>query len=144
MDKTIHQDDNYGFEDTSFKAAGEYAGIQQLVKSFYHFMDQMPEAKTIRAMHAEDLSLIDDKLSHFLCYWLGGPRHYKDKYGPLSISQVHKHLAVGSRERDAWLLCMQKAIELQPYKPAFKSYLLEQLAVPAQRIRLSCKGGAAQ
>lgn len=144
MNQTAHQDENYGFEDTSFKAAGGFEGIQKLVKSFYENMDQLPEAKIIRAMHADDLSVIDDKLCHFLCYWLGGPRHYKDKYGPISIPQVHRHLAVGPQERDAWLLCMQKAVEQQPYKPVFKKYLLEQLAVPAERIRVTCQGNAAQ
>lgn len=144
MSTEIPSDEKYGFEDTSFKAAGEFDGICKLVKSFYHFMDQLPEAKIIRAMHSEDLTLIDDKLSHFLSYWLGGPRKYREKYPPFSIPGVHKHLAVGEKERDAWMLCMQKAIEQQPYKPAFKKYLLEQLAVPAERVRVTCKGHAAK
>ena len=144
MNRHKAPDENYGFKDTSYKAAGEFDGIQNLVKCFYHFMDQLPEAETIRAMHAEDLSLIDDKLTHFLCYWLGGPRHYVNKYGPVSIPRVHAHLNVGEKERDAWLLCMMKAVELQPFKPSFKKYLLEQLWVPAERIRKTCssKGNA--
>ena len=140
MIKAIPADENYGFKDTSFKAAGEFEGIQNLVSSFYYFMDRLPEAKTIRAMHAEDLSVIDDKLTHFLCYWLGGPRHYLEKYGPVTILQAHMHLCVGEKERDAWLYCMAKALDLQPYKRSFRKYLLEQLSVPAQRIQVSCKG----
>ena len=134
------QEEKYGFEDTSFKAAGGFEGVQKLVKSFYQFMDQLPEAKTIRAMHAEDLTLMDDKLTHFVSYWLGGPREYREKYGPLSIPGVHMHLTVGEEERDAWLLCMQQAVDLQDYKPSFKVYLLEQLAIPAERIRMTSKG----
>ena len=130
-------EEKYGFEDTSYKAAGEFVGIQKLVNSFYEFMDQLPEARTIRAMHAQDLSLMDDKLTHFLCYWLGGPRQLVEKYGPVNIPKAHMHLAIGESERDAWLACMARAIELQPYKPAFKKYLLAQLAVPAERIRLT-------
>jgi len=139
MNTDTPQNRPYGFEDTSFKAAGGFEGIQKLVKSFYQFMDQLTEAKTIRSMHAEDLSLIDDKLTHFLCYWLGGPRQYREKYGPISIPQVHSHLIVNKAERDAWLQCMEKAIELQPYKASFKIYLLEQLALPAERIRVTSK-----
>ncbi len=135
----IPADENYGFEDTSYKAAGGFEGIQKLVKCFYQFMDSLPEARAIRDMHAEDLSLIDDKLSHFLCYWLGGPRSFVEKHGPVNIPRSHMHLAVGEKERDAWLLCMEKAIELQPYKPSFKKYLLEQLALPAERIRLTSR-----
>jgi len=144
MNTTSPNNETYGIEDTSFKAAGGFAGIQKLVKSFYTFMDQLPGAKTIRSMHAQDLSLIDDKLTHFLCYWLGGPRHYRDKYGPISIPRVHSHLVINKAERDAWLLCMERAIELQPYKASFKIYLLEQLAVPAERIRVTSKAGRNQ
>lgn len=57
----------YGLKDTSFKAVGGFEGINSLVESFYQQMDQLPEAKIIRSMHAEDLSLIIDKLTHFLC-----------------------------------------------------------------------------
>ncbi|MBL4580465.1 MAG: group II truncated hemoglobin [Gammaproteobacteria bacterium] len=139
MNKAAPPDENYGFEDTSYRAAGEFDGIQKLVKCFYQFMDELPEAGKIRSMHAADLSVIDDKLTHFLCYWLGGPRQYRDKYGPISIPKVHMHLTVGESERDAWLLCMQRAAELQPYKPSFKKYLLEQLALPAERIRATSR-----
>ncbi|MFT7472640.1 MAG: hemoglobin [Kiritimatiellia bacterium] len=139
MNTETSQNKPYGFEDTSFKAAGGFHGIQKLVKSFYQFMDELDEAKTIRSMHAKDLSQIDDKLTHFLCYWLGGPREYREKYGPISIPQVHSHLVVNEAERDAWLRCMEKAIELQPYKASFKIYLLQQLALPAERVRVTSK-----
>jgi len=139
MNQAVPADENYGFKDTSYKAAGEFEGVQRLVKDFYQFMDQLPEAKTIRAMHADDLSLMDDKLTHFLCYWLGGPRSLIEKHGPVSIPNAHRHLVVGPEERDAWLLCMEKAVELQPYKDSFKQYLMEQLSVPAERIRLSSR-----
>ena len=37
-------------------------------------------------------------------------------------------------ERDAWLLCMQRAIAEQDYAPEFAAYLLQQLRVPAERV----------
>ena len=40
----------YGFSDTSFKTAGGETGIRQLVDDFYRFMDELPEAATIRAI----------------------------------------------------------------------------------------------
>lgn len=132
-------EERYGYQDTSYKAAGEFAGIQALVKNFYEFMNTLPEAKGIRALHTDDLTEIDSKLTHFLCYWLGGPRSFIEKHGPVSIPSAHRHLPIGSAERDAWLLCMQKAIALQPYRESFKQYLLEQLAVPAERIRVVCE-----
>ena len=126
---------NYGTEDASYKAAGELEGITKLVNRFYDYMDELDEAKIIRAMHPKDLTISRDKLICFLSGWLGGPRLYAPKYGQISIPQVHRHLTVDTPERDAWLLCMKKAAAEQPYDEKFKQYLLEQLFVPAERIR---------
>ncbi len=125
----------YGVEDASYQAAGQLQGITELVSAFYDYMDTLPEAEVIRKMHPTDLTLSKDKLTLFLSGWLGGPRLYSQKYQPISIPQVHRHLAVASKERDAWLLCMHKAAQDQPYSESFKKYLLEQLFVPAERIR---------
>jgi hemoglobin len=87
-------------------------------------------------MHASHLSESRQKLAYFLSGWLGGPRLYSENYVSINIPQAHKHLKVGVEESEAWLLCMHKAIQKQPYEQAFKHYLIEQLRVPAQRIRM--------
>ena len=124
----------YGMGDASFQAAGGVGGITKLVDDFYRYMDELPEAKTIREMHETDLTIVKDKLVRFLCSWLGGPRLYHEKYGSISIPGVHRPFAIGEAERDAWLLCMQKAIACQPYAPDFADYLNAQFRIPAERI----------
>ena len=133
------EDERYGIGDASYRAAGQFAGIQALVRDFYEIMDALPEAANIRAMHAGELSLIYSKLAHFLCYWMGGPRKFMETHGPVSIPQAHSHLPITAKDRDAWLLCMEKALARQAYKDSFKQYLLEQLAVPAERITQVCE-----
>ncbi len=125
----------YGIGDASYQAAGGEAGIRTLVDDFYDAMARLPEAEKIRKMHPADLTISRDKLTLFLCGWLGGPQLYAQKYGPIRIPQVHSHLAIGRSERDAWLRCMQEALKIQPYAAEFKKYLLEQLYVPAERSR---------
>jgi len=125
----------YGQDDASFQAAGKQPGIRKLVDDFYDVMEQHNKAEKIRKMHPVDLEESRDKLALFLCGWLGGPRLYREKYGAISIPRAHSHLRIGSTERDAWLLCMEQALTLQPYADDFKSYLLTQLAVPAERCR---------
>jgi len=124
----------YGFSDNSFKAAGEETGIRKLVDDFYRFMDELPEAKNIRAMHKADLTSSRDKLTLFLCGWMGGPKLYHEKYGSINIPRDHAHLEITEAERDAWLLCMEKAIAEQHYSSEFGAYLLTQLRIPAERI----------
>jgi len=94
----------YGFSDTSFQTAGGLEGIRQLVDDFYKFMDELPEAAGIRAMHKADLTESRDKLTLFLCGWMGGPKLYWDKYGSINIPRDHMHLPIDAHARDAWLL----------------------------------------
>jgi hemoglobin len=129
---------NYGTGDASFQAAGGVAGLTRLVDRFYHYMDVLPEAQTIRNMHDDDLTLSKEKLVCFLSGWLGGPRTYAERYGQMTIPGAHRHLNVGEAERDAWMLCMAKAVDEQPYEASFKTYLLQQLSFPAERVRVVC------
>ncbi|MBW2447227.1 MAG: group II truncated hemoglobin [Deltaproteobacteria bacterium] len=130
---------SFGAGDSSFRAAGGAVGLERLVDDFYRIMGEAPEARVIRAMHPDDLTESRDKLARFLCGWLGGPRRYAEKYGSISIPGVHAHLAIDEPERDAWLVCMERAIALQGYEPSFGEYLLAQLGIPAQRIFLTCQ-----
>jgi hemoglobin len=126
----------YGVGDCSYKMAGELAGITVLVDAFYDYMDELKDAKHIRGMHSQDLSLSRKKLVYFLSGWMGGPKLYAEHFGSINIPQAHRHLTVGAAESDAWLLCMQKAVDDQPYAASFKVYLMQQLRIPAERIRM--------
>ena len=134
----------YGIDDSSYKAAGELAGISKLVDAFYHYMNTLPQARAIREMHPADISESSKKLAYFLSGWLGGPRLYSQFYGGINIPGFHRSFAIGAEERDAWLRCMQHAIADQPYADTFKSYLLAQLRFPAERIKQVNVGKLAQ
>ena len=125
----------YGEDDTSFQAAGGEAGIRRLVDRFYDYMDSEPLAQTIRAMHPRDLTVSRDKLTLFLCGWLGGPKLFPQKYPTTPIPRFHAQFDIDANARDAWLHCMQLAIDEQDYDDAFKRYLIEQLFIPAERSR---------
>ena len=125
----------YGDGDSSYLAAGGEAGLRRLVDDFYDAMAHLPEAKRIRDMHSKDLTGSRDKLARFLCGWLGGPKRYQEKYGTIRIPKAHNHLDIGLEERDAWLRCMEEALKTQPYALSFKTYLMAQLFVPADRSR---------
>jgi len=127
---------SYGHEDTSFRAAGQRPGVEKLVRTFYDYMDSLPEAGVIRAMHPDDLDTAREKLIVFLTGWLGGPKLYAQTFGPMRIPPAHAHLDIDEPERDAWMLCMQRAVDEQPWDDEFKSYFMGAIAVPAERIRV--------
>lgn len=126
---------DFGQDDVSFQAAGGEPGIRQLVVDFYEIMANDERGKAIFAMHPKDLATTIDKLTLFLCGWLGGPRLFREKYGQIHIPMAHSHLPISEKERDAWLYCMTQAAAKQPFDEAFKVYLLQALSVPAERCR---------
>lgn len=130
----------YGDADTTYQAAGGQAGIRKLVDSFFDIMANDPRYRSIYDMHPPDSEISRDKLALFLCGWMGGPRPFVDKYGSISIPGAHQHLKITGVERDLWLDCMSQALALQNYPPALVDYLLQQLRIPAERIRRVCMG----
>lgn len=96
---------------TPYVRIGGDAGIQELVDRFYDYMDTLPEAREIRVMHAKSLRGSRRKLWMFLSGWLGGPQRYIEKYGHPRLRQRHLPFAIGARERDQWMLCMNRALD---------------------------------
>jgi hemoglobin len=129
----------YGTGAASYDAAGGAQGLSRLVDAFYRVMDTAPAARTIRAMHGIDLTTSREKLKVFLAAWLGGPNDYRTRFGPISIPGVHAHLDIGEAERDAWLHCMQCAVDEQPWAADFKDYFMRAIAVPAERVRVAAQ-----
>lgn len=127
----------YGQGATTFHAAGGEPGIRRLVDAFYDNMASNPAYARIHAWHPDE-EVARDKLARFLCGWMGGPRRYQEKYGSISIPQVHGHLPITEIERDQWLQCMASALGEQPYPESLRRYLIEKLAYPAEHVRRRC------
>lgn len=96
---------------TIYKLIGGETGVRALVDAFYDAMERLPQAATIRAMHAADLAPMRRKLFEFLSGWFGGPRLYFEKYGNVCMQRAHAPYRIGVAERDQWLLCMKAALD---------------------------------
>jgi len=66
---------------TMYDWIGGEEGLRKLVNRFYDIMDSDEQAKTVRAMHKEDLSAIRAGLFEYLSGWLGGPPLFVAKHG---------------------------------------------------------------
>lgn len=100
--------------DTPFDLLGGADGLRALVNRFYDFMDELPEAKVIRDLHAPDLGEAREKLYLFLSGWTGGPPLYIEKYGHPRLRARHLPFPIGISERDQWMLCMTRSLEAHP------------------------------
>jgi len=125
----------YRHGDTQFQLAGGVEGITKLANDFYDIMESLPEARKILFMHPNDLTVSREKLARFLCGYMDGPELYEEKYGPLALGPAHSHLSIGMAEKEAWLLCMRKALDMQNWPQEFKDFMFMRLNTPAERIR---------
>ena len=90
---------------------GGERGVRALVDRFYDLMDTLPEARGIRALHPATLDGSRDKLFWFLSGWLGGPPLFVERFGHPRLRARHLPFAIGTRERDEWMLCMTRALD---------------------------------
>jgi len=127
---------NYGEGSATYEAVGGLPGITRLVTDFYSIMDTSADYKVIRDMHPDDLQISIDKLISFLSGWMGGEQLYAKKYKAQGIPRSHMHLKIDEAERDMWLSCMHEALQKQDYPESLVTYLMEQFAIPAERVRV--------
>ena len=116
---------------TPYELIGGEKAVLSLVDRFYFFMDTLPEAAGIRAMHQKSLAGARDKLFKYLSGWLGGPDLFVQQYGHPRLRARHFPFAIGAAERDQWMLCMNKALNEMPMETQFREALsqaLQQLA----------------
>jgi hemoglobin len=119
---------------------GGEAKLRALVDRFYDLMDISPEAKDIRAYHAKSLVQSREKLFMFLSGWSGGPGLYMEKYGHPRLRMRHAPFAIGERERDQWLWCMNKALDESDLLPGVKEHLKTRFAEVADFMRNKAEG----
>jgi hemoglobin len=120
---------------TPFDLIGGEEGVRRLVDRFYDLMDSAPEAAAVRALHAPSLRASREKLRLFLTGWTGGPQLYIEKFGHPRLRMRHFPFAVGLRERDEWLWCMDRALDEQPMPDSLREQLRGRFHALADHMR---------
>ncbi|BAP89800.1 oxygen-binding protein [Burkholderiales bacterium GJ-E10] len=93
-----------------YDAIGGEAAVRRLVERFYQLMEELPQARDVRALHPADLAETKERFFLFLSGWLGGPPLYAERFGHPRLRQRHMPFPVGDAERDAWMACMTRAL----------------------------------
>ena len=120
---------------TPYEQLGGEDGIRRLVDRFYDLMDTAPEAANVRALHARSLKASREKLRLFMTGWTGGPPVYVEQFGHPRLRMRHFPFAIGARERDEWLWCMDHALLEHPMPEALRAHLREKLHALADHMR---------
>jgi len=98
--------------------------VRALVDRFYDLMDLEPQFAEVRALHAPDLAQAREKLYLFLSGWLGGPSLYIERHGHPMLRARHLPFAIGIRERDQWMACIEQAMVEQAVAEDLRERLL--------------------
>ncbi len=121
--------------DTPFAWIGGEARVRELVDRFYDLMDLEPGYAALRATHGNDLATAREKLFMFLCGWLGGPQYYVDKYGHPMLRARHLPFAIGVKERNQWVACMDQAMGEVGVEPQLRERLYDSFMNTADWMR---------
>ena len=121
--------------DSHFDRLGGAEVVRRLVERFYDLMDELPEAYGVRKLHPQDLAGSREKLTDFLTGWAGGPPLYVTKHGHPRLRARHLPFAIGTGEREQWLLCMRRALDEVVEDAALRRELLEVFGRVADHMR---------
>lgn len=121
-------------EITLYQALGGEAELKKLVDAFYQVMCEAPEAEGILKLHP-DVPRANQKLFEFLSGWLGGPDLFVQKYGHPRLRARHLPFVIGESERDQWLFCMKRALEICQTTGEFNSIFMSAISRLADHMR---------
>jgi hemoglobin len=123
----------FGPDHTPYEAIGGEGGVRRLVDAFYdHIRDDSP---VLRAMHPPDDAESREKLFEFLSGWLGGPPLYIEKRGHPRLRMRHMPFPVDQEAVDAWLACMQSAMDDCGVEDPLRAFLTERFTHTANFMR---------
>jgi hemoglobin len=71
----------------------------------------------------------------FLTGFLGGPKYYRERTGHFDLRYIHEHIEIGHAAKEAWLVCMERAIDQTGFQPELKQQLISTFTRAAEIAR---------
>lgn len=101
------------FRPSLYRKLGGRKKISVIVNKFYLIMQTDPMAQECLRTHPtpNDLRIPAEKLTDFLCGWLGGPQYFVQRHGHPRMRMRHMKFPINIVARDQWLYCMNKSLE---------------------------------
>ena len=125
-------------EDTPYQRLGGSEGVKALINAFYDAMEAH-EPKLARLHRLDEQGHISatsrERLGLFFIGWLGGPQDYTAQHGHPRLRMRHGRVPVDSAMRDAWLRCMQRALDARGVQGEVRTYLDGRMGEVAEFLR---------
>jgi hemoglobin len=117
---------------TLYDAVGGMPFFERLVGRFY---EGVAADDVLRPLYPEDLGPSTRHLTLFLAQYFGGPAAYGAERGHPRLRMRHAPFAIGSAERDRWLVHMRAAIGEAAPPEAARRALLDYVEMAADAMR---------
>ena len=106
---------------------GGALALRDLVETFYDIIENDPDGEILNILHLRGHGVAHSRIEqlNFLAGFFGGPQLYTEKHGHSDVREMHRHIEVGPAERDAWLLCMSRAIEKVGFEPGISEEMMK-------------------
>ncbi|EFM11767.1 globin [Paenibacillus curdlanolyticus YK9] len=113
---------------TIYEAVGEEQGVRRIVEAFYPRVQANP---LIGPLFPANIVPVMERQILFLTQFFGGPQLYSDQYGHPMMRARHLPFPITPERAQAWLGCMNEALEEIGMPVELRSIVIERLSGPA-------------
>jgi len=123
---------------TLYERMGGGDALRKLVDEFYDLIENDPDGESLNLLHLRGHGVAHSRIEqfNFLSGFFGGPRLYTEKHGHSDVREMHRHVDVSPAERDAWLLCMQRAVDSMAFERDVSERLMKHFRVVANVLEI--------
>ncbi|SET15723.1 hemoglobin [Oceanobacillus limi] len=116
---------------TIYEAIGGFETVERLVTAFYSRVGNHPKLTPI---FPEDLTETARKQSLFLTQFFGGPKLYSEEFGHPMLRRRHLPFEITPDRRDAWIACMDAALDEAKIEEPYRTAIFERLTMTAHHM----------
>ena len=112
--------------------------LHTLVDTFYDIIETDPaDGAIVHKLHLKGHPMKHTRVAQFefLTGFFGGPKYYRERTGHFDLRYIHEHIEVGHEAKDAWLRCMDRAIDQVGFEAELKQRLMTTLTRAAEIAR---------
>ena len=119
-----------------FDQIGGEPAVRALVERFYGFVETLPEGARILHLHlnGHGMAHVRAEQFDFLCGFMGGPGHYRERHGHMDLRHIHAHVEITKDDAENWLFCMNRALDEVKLPEPFRHQLFSTLTRAAHML----------
>ncbi len=114
-----------------YEAIGGQPKIEEIVEAFYARVAKHPE---LISLFPEDFTEVARKQKQFLTQFFGGPPLYIQEHGHPMMRKRHLRFPITPTKKDAWLACMEGALEEADIEEPYRSAMFDRLTLTANHM----------